>query len=239
MRRAVVVISMVLALVVFLAPDSYSFTYSFQSRDNSGTYSDMDDLDHDYYYSWRIKWQLPSNQHIVGATLTFANIYDWRVETDRLYIHLLNNPPALSTKIRTYNAGTYETTLWRGYDNEGGGDKFSGQGVRLDPVWNDPLGGSPRGLNLIYDLAHLGGTISPATGAIIPGTLDILDTLTAYIVNDGKFGFGIDPDCHYYNNGITLTITTAPVPEPSTLFLVGAGLAGIGLARGLRSRRSR
>lgn len=238
MRRVLLVSSMVFALLVCFVPDADSFTYTFQSRDNSAPHSDMEDLDHNYYYSWRIKWQLPSNQHVVGATLTFANIYDWRVESDRLYIHLLDNPPALSTKIKYYNAGAYETTLWRGYDNEGGGDKFSNMGVRLDPVWNDPLGGYPRNLNLTYDLARLGGTINPATGTIIPGTIDILDTLSAYIENDGKFGFGIDPDCHYYNNGITLTITTAAVPEPSTLLLVGAGLAGIGIARRLRSRRA-
>lgn len=239
MRRLLLVGSMVFTLLVFLVSDAYSLTYTFQSRDNSAPYSDMDDLDHNYYYSWRIKWALPSNQNIVGATLTFANIYDWKVEPDSLYIHLLDNPLALSTKIKYYNTGAYETTLWRGYDDEGGGDKFAGQGVRLDPVWSDPFGGSPRNLDLTYDLARLGGTIATTTGAINPGSVNILNTLSAYIKNDGKFGFGIDPDCHYYNNGITLTITTAVVPEPSTLLLLGAGIAGIGIVRKLRSTKPR
>jgi hypothetical protein len=41
-------------------------------------------------------------------------------------------------------------------------------------------------------------------------------------VND-KFGFGIHPDCHYYNDRITFKVITAPaVPEPNTLMLAAA-----------------
>jgi len=94
----------------------------------------------------------------------------------------------------------------RSWDGEGGGDNFDGQGVLLG-VWDDPNGGSPSGYNLSYPI----------------------DSANYDYLGDGNFGFGIDPDCHYYNNGITFTIetTTAQAPEPATMFLLGSGLLGL------------
>jgi hypothetical protein len=44
---------------------------------------------------------------------------------------------------------------------------------------------------------------------------------------DGNFGFGIDPDCHYYNDGVVAAIETRPVPEPATMLLLASGLMGL------------
>jgi hypothetical protein len=70
-----------------------------------------------------------------------------------------------------------------------------------------------------------------------------VDKLQEYISNDGMFGLAFDPDCHYYNDGISLIITTGlygefdnPVPEPVTGLGVLAGLSG--LAGYLRKRKS-
>ncbi|MBN2448407.1 MAG: PEP-CTERM sorting domain-containing protein [Phycisphaerae bacterium] len=49
---------------------------------------------------------------------------------------------------------------------------------------------------------------------------DQLSALNGYLT-DGVIGIGIDPDCHYYNCGIELTLTT---PEPTAFTLLGLGL---------------
>jgi hypothetical protein len=173
-------------LMIGLMPVSsaQSATYTF-----SPAPSDLNDLDHNSYYTWGTNWSLPSHEKITGATLTYYNIWDWQIETDHLYTHLLNSA----------TAGV--VSIW---DGEGGGDNFSGQGLLLGD-WNDPIGGYPRNFALVYDI----------------------DSSYFSWLSDGNFGFGIDPDCHYYNEGIQFKITTTHAPEPSTMLLLGSGLLGL------------
>lgn len=171
----------------------------------SPTPSDLWDLPHAEYFTWGINFNLAPNEKITSAVLTFTNIWDWTVESDdNLFIHLLDNPLA---GVKTY------------FDNGGEEDNFAGQG-KLVTDWSDPAGGKPRNFNLVLDFGKLG----------------LLNALNAYaetIPSPGKanFGFGIDPDCHYYNDGITFTITTQTlkgppcpsVPEPATIAILGIG----------------
>jgi hypothetical protein len=166
---------------------------------------DLGDLDHDYYYSWGINWN-HSSETITGATLKIFNIWDWTTEpNDILKIHLLDNV-SLGVSV--------------GYDNEGGGDHFAG--TPLIGSFTDPQGGAPHNpkLNLTYDL----------------GALGLLPALQTNVSNDAnhRFGFGFDPDCHYYNDSIQVCITTGTtpppsVPEPGMLSMLGLGLSGIAL----------
>jgi hypothetical protein len=172
---------------------------------------DLADLPHQYCYKWGISYTLAPGEVITGATLTFTNIWDWTDESnDALYVHLLDNPSAGVKAI---------------YDNQDG-DKFANMGT-LVGVWNDPLGGNARNFNLEYDFAALG----------------LLDELNTYAntASTGKrianFGFGIDPDCHYFNDGVKFTIITsspapAPiVPTPAAVSLGGMGIMMVGWLR--------
>lgn len=79
-------------------------------------------------------------------------------------------------------------------DNEHGGDNLAGQGILLNHWQNLPA--SAQDITYNFDANEV-------------------QAFNAYAA-DGNFGLGFDPDCHFYNDGVCLTVTTAPVPEPAT-----------------------
>lgn len=189
MKKACLILALVLLIIGFNQKISYAVTYTFQP-----TPSDLWGLDHRYYYEWGIDWPLPEAEIIIGATLLFDNIDNWD-HSELNYLHV--------TLLDTSNAGVTEN-----YDNDDMEDHFKGQGYWLG-TYSDPG----------------------------PGTEDIEFNIPASRfswLSDGNFGFGIDPDCHYWNDGIYFTIETSVIPEPATLSLLGLGLLGL---VGLRKRK--
>lgn len=104
------------------------------------------------------------------------------------------------------------------YDDQAVGDYFAGQGKKIG-TWTDPVGGVARNVNLTFDLGQAG----------------LLADLNR-AAKSGRMAFGFDPDCHYFNDGVSLHIQTAPVPEPTSMAALAIG--GIGLIRRRRAKKA-
>ena len=207
-------VSSLLCAAAFALPakaNVYSFT---------PTPGNLGNLDHNLFFTWGLSWAVPTGESITGASLTFTRIWDWRVEPDALFIHLLDTAPL-------------GVNSWT--DNEGGGDFFASSTfasygiahVKIGEI-SDPFGGDPlkaQTITLTFSAAQLVALQGYITNATPSGW--------------AKFAFGFDPDCHYYNDGVSFQVITTPsgVPEAgSSLALLAVASGGlIFLRRRLRA----
>ena len=99
------------------------------------------------------------------------------------------------------------------YDGHGGGDYFAGQGIELVTYVDLP--------NTAQDIRY---DFSQAQ----------IDTFNEYVQNGASVAFGFDPDCHFYNDGVSLSICyeVIQVPEPGMLVLICLGAVGVVPRRG-------
>jgi hypothetical protein len=190
--------------------------------------ADLGDLDHHYAYSWGINWTLPSDQKIVSAEIKFKQIYDWKVETDNLYIHLLDKArTGVDSWLENPNDNVYadffnSPTVNLNASGIGQGSQYSSVSqIKIDQ-WSDPQGADWRGTH--------------AKDVTIAFDASEIAKLTEYIKNDNRFALGFDPDCHYYNQGVSFVIKTAKVPDGgATAVLLGLAMAGMAAVRRSRS----
>ncbi|MBN1577973.1 MAG: PEP-CTERM sorting domain-containing protein [Chitinispirillaceae bacterium] len=182
---------------------------------------DLGDLDHYYASLWRIDLNeyvhLDADETITGATLYFDNITDWKDEpNDILWVNMVDP---------NYMHGANSVTRY--WDHQNPANYFSVNrrqysATSLVGTWSDPNSvGTADDISFDLDLSTL--LAYGAHNDNNPMTDDI----------GGWIGFGFDGDCHYWNDGVRLVITTetASVPEPTLLSLLGCGLAGLVLVR--------
>jgi hypothetical protein len=198
---------------------------------------DLNDLSHNSAYTWGIsgtsetslKNLLGAGATITSATLSIKNLYNWDSQdtSNQLFIHLLDNP---LNNVATVVDDPTDNGINQGVLS----DYFSGNIGSNAGLYYGSANGYTT--NLYLTQYHDGDGPTTHINYTFSFSNVQLSTLRAYITNGhtggtgyADFGLGFDPDCHYFNDGVTLTIT---VPDQSaTLLLLGFGLAAMAASR--------
>jgi hypothetical protein len=186
--------------------------------------TDMNDLDHHMVYTWRIDNISLGGLAVTGATLSIANISNWDTNPNVLHLHLLDTAinPGVASFVDDPTGGVPVTDLT---------DDFVSPRYHSDSNWLVKAGTADT---------FLANPTFTTTGVnyALNFTASQLQTLATYIANGSDIALGVDPDCHFFNNGVTFTMTLTPVPEMAALYPIISLFAAIAFTHILRRRRN-
>jgi hypothetical protein len=181
------ILPFVLSAVLCLKAAAASYTYVPNP-------ADLNDLDHHSAYTWRIDNINLGGAAISGASLTFKNIANWDLNPNTLFIHLFDT--AKYSGVRSFLDATGAPVPVNQI-----ADNFASPLLASNPLIASGTGNT--------FLTSKSFTMTPTTFTYNFTVAQLL-ALQSYIANGGNIAFGLDPDCHYFNDGVTFNMT---VPE--------------------------
>lgn len=158
--------------------------------------SNQNDFNHAYYYTWGFKdvSDYTGGETITSAVLSFDSIRNWNDDDNTMYLWLLDRAKNGYESLDGY--------LRRVGDSGNSGDAFDGT------AWSSTITKLKIG-----EYTDVTDGNSTENFSITFGT-ELLQELNDYIDNGNNFAIGLDPECHYYTEGVRLTLSWSPTTTP-------------------------